>query len=100
MVLYDIPHLQVSLDGLEKSHDRLRGTGSYTKLITNLNGLQKADIPFTLSVAISSENINDLPELGNGHLDGPAPAGRVHSHLPDVALVQLLLGNGFVRMLQ
>ncbi len=56
-------HLQVSLDGLEKSHDRLRGTGSYTKLITNLNALQKADIPFTLSVAISSENINDLPEL-------------------------------------
>jgi len=56
-------HLQVSLDGLEKSHDHLRGAGSYTKLIANLNALQEADIPFTLSVAISSENINDLPEL-------------------------------------
>jgi len=56
-------HLQVSLDGLEKSHDHLRGNGSYTKLITNLSALQKVNIPFTLSVAISSGNIADLPEL-------------------------------------
>ncbi len=56
-------HLQLSLDGLEQSHDRQRGAGSYRKLIANLNALQQAAVPFTLSVAISSENINDLPEL-------------------------------------
>jgi len=56
-------HLQVSLDGLEASHDRLRGTGSYAKLIGNLQSLQKANIPFTLSVAVSTENIDDLPKL-------------------------------------
>lgn len=56
-------HLQVSLDGLEASHDRLRGNGSYQKLIKNLQALQKANIAFTLSVALSTENINDLPEL-------------------------------------
>lgn len=56
-------HLQISLDGLEESHDRLRGTGSYQKLIKNLQALQRANIPFTLSVALSRENINDLPEL-------------------------------------
>ena len=56
-------HLQVSLDGLEASHDRLRGTGSYAKLISNLQSLSKANIPFTLSVAVSTENINDLPRL-------------------------------------
>jgi MoaA/NifB/PqqE/SkfB family radical SAM enzyme/SAM-dependent methyltransferase len=58
-------HLQVSLDGLEATHNRLRGTGSYVKLISNLKSLKKATIPFTLSVAISTENIDDLPELVN-----------------------------------
>ena len=56
-------HLQVSLDGLEVSHDHLRGTGSYAKLMSHLQSLQKANIPFTLSVAISTENIADLPKL-------------------------------------
>ncbi len=56
-------HLQISLDGLEESHDRLRGNGSYQKLVKNLYAIQKANIPFTLSVALSTENINDLPEL-------------------------------------
>ncbi len=56
-------HLQVSLDGLEASHDRLRGSGSYKKLLVNLKALQGAGIPFTLSVALSKENINDLSAL-------------------------------------
>lgn len=56
-------HLQVSLDGLEKSHDRLRGSGSYQKLMKNLMAMKEAGIPVTLSVAISRENIEDLPDL-------------------------------------
>ncbi len=56
-------HLQISLDGLEESHDRLRGTGSYQTLLKNLQALHKANIPFTLSVALSTENIDDLPKL-------------------------------------
>ncbi len=58
-------HLQVSLDGLEAAHDGLRGRGSYQKLLQNLRLLQKEKIPVTLSVALSRENIEDLPELIN-----------------------------------
>jgi MoaA/NifB/PqqE/SkfB family radical SAM enzyme/SAM-dependent methyltransferase len=56
-------HLQISLDGLEESHDGLRGKGNYKKLINNLQKLQKVNVPYTLSVALSTENINDLPYL-------------------------------------
>jgi len=56
-------HLQVSLDGLEESHDHLRGNGRYQQLLKNLSTLRDANIPFALSIAISTENINDLPEV-------------------------------------
>jgi MoaA/NifB/PqqE/SkfB family radical SAM enzyme/SAM-dependent methyltransferase len=79
-------HLQVSLDGLEKSHDRLRGSGSYRKLMKNLMSMKAAGIPFTLSVAISSENIEDLPQL----VDLAAEVGAASIHL----LYHFIRGKG------
>jgi len=70
-------HLQVSLDGLEKSHDGLRGKGSYKKLMENLSALKDAEIPFTLSMAVSSENIQDLLQL----VDIAAEVGAASIHL-------------------
>ncbi len=70
-------HLQVSLDGLEKSHDRLRGSGSYRKLMKNLVAMKEAGIPVTLSVAISSENIEDLLQL----VDIAAEVGAASIHI-------------------
>ncbi len=79
-------HIQISLDGLEKSHDTLRGKGSYQKLIKILNSLKKAEIPFTLSMAISSENIEDLPQL----VDLAADLGAASIHL----LYHFIRGKG------
>ncbi|MDP3696055.1 MAG: DUF5714 domain-containing protein [Desulfocapsaceae bacterium] len=56
-------HLQVSLDGLQQAHDSLRGTGTYQKLLNNLAALRQAEIPFTLSIAVSRANVADLAEL-------------------------------------
>ncbi len=56
-------HLQISLDGLEESHNALRGSGTFARLLTNLDALKKADIPATLSVAVNRENIADLPGI-------------------------------------
>ena len=56
-------HLQVSLDGLQQAHDSLRGTGAYQKLLNNLAALRQAEIPFTLSIAVSRANVADLTEL-------------------------------------
>ena len=79
-------HLQVSLDGLEEAHDRLRGRGSYGKLMENLTALQEAEIPFTLSVAISGENIQDLVQL----VDVAADVGAASIHL----LYHFIRGKG------
>ena len=56
-------HLQVSLDGLEQAHDSLRGLGSYQRLLTNLAALREAGKSFTLSIAVSRANLNDLPAM-------------------------------------
>ncbi len=79
-------HLQVSLDGLEKSHDGLRGKGSYKKLMKNLRAIKKAEIPFTLSMAISSENIKDLSKV----VDVAAEMGAVSIHF----LYHFIRGKG------
>lgn len=79
-------HIQVSVDGLESSHDRLRGNGSYLKLIKNLRLMQEAGIPVTLSVAISRENIEDLPQL----VDLAAELGAASIHL----LYHFIRGKG------
>ncbi|MBU1233259.1 MAG: methyltransferase domain-containing protein, partial [Proteobacteria bacterium] len=79
-------HLQVSLDGLEVAHDRLRGRGSYGKLMENLRVLQKAEIPVTLSVALSRENIEDLPQL----VDVAAEVGAASIHI----LYHFIRGKG------
>ncbi|NPE28741.1 methyltransferase domain-containing protein [Methanococcoides sp. SA1] len=79
-------HIQVSLDGLETSHDRLRGRGSYRKLTKNLRSMKAAGIPVTLSVAISSENIGDLLQL----VDLAAELGAASIHL----LYHFIRGKG------
>jgi MoaA/NifB/PqqE/SkfB family radical SAM enzyme/SAM-dependent methyltransferase len=70
-------HLQISLDGLQESHDSLRGRGSFTKLIHNLKAMQAAEIPVTLSVAVSSANSDDLVSL----IDLAAELGVASIHL-------------------
>ncbi|MDO8947698.1 MAG: DUF5714 domain-containing protein [Desulfocapsaceae bacterium] len=56
-------YLQVSLDGLELTHDSLRGKGTYQQLLNNLTALQQAGISFTLSIAVSHANVTDLAEM-------------------------------------
>lgn len=70
-------HLQISLDGLEKSHDALRGRGSYADLSVNLSALRKAQISATLSVAVNRENITDLSAI----VDIAAQQGVCNIHL-------------------
>ncbi len=56
-------HLQISLDGLEKSHESLRGSGTFKKLLHNLEILQDAGFSATLSVAVSRANVHELAEI-------------------------------------
>ena len=56
-------HLQISLDGVESSHDALRGSGAFGKLMSCLDFLHDISMSATLSVAVNSENIHDLPAI-------------------------------------
>jgi len=68
-------HFQISLDGLPKEHDTIRGRGSFEKLEQNIVWLQKAGYSFSLSVCLHPLNIHSLEaivalasELKAGHL--------------------------------
>lgn len=58
-------HLQISMDGMEKSHDAIRGTGTFTRLQKNLAVIIDAGFPVTLSVAVNRGNFSDLPAIIN-----------------------------------
>ena len=70
-------HLQISLDGMEQSHDGLRGRGTFSRLGVNLALLHQTDIRAALSVAVNRENIHDLAAM----IGFAAASGIRHVHL-------------------
>jgi MoaA/NifB/PqqE/SkfB family radical SAM enzyme/ubiquinone/menaquinone biosynthesis C-methylase UbiE len=73
---FDRFHLQISVDGLGERHDQIRGKGAFEKLKKNLGWLQSKNIPYTLSMCVTRENVTDMPAL----IDFAAGfgAGNVH----------------------
>lgn len=67
----------VSLDGLGKYHDAQRifpgGKGSFKHVEKGIKNLQKAKVPFNVSVTITSENVENIPELTRYLLDRNIP---------------------------
>ncbi|HEB69153.1 MAG TPA: methyltransferase domain-containing protein [Desulfobulbus sp.] len=56
-------HLQVSLDGLEETHDGLRGSGTFSALRENISAVRNRDLSLTISVAVNRANADQLPEI-------------------------------------
>ncbi len=54
---------QISIDGLEEAHDRIRGKGSYSLAIKALDNLMDNDISVVVLSTISKENYMDIPKL-------------------------------------
>ena len=57
---FDRMHLQISVDGLENNHDRIRGMGAYKGLTRNLKWLKSENIPYTLSMCVDNQNLGDM----------------------------------------
>lgn len=94
-------HLQISVDGLRGRHDRLRGPGSFDRLISQLAWLRSHDMPYTLSMCVTADNVTDMPEIvdlaaaqggrnvhfmwyfvrGRGGTDGTVDSERILTHL-------------------
>jgi MoaA/NifB/PqqE/SkfB family radical SAM enzyme/ubiquinone/menaquinone biosynthesis C-methylase UbiE len=53
-------HFQVSMDGMESSHDALRGPNTFYELTKNLDTLRELDFPITLSMTVTRININEM----------------------------------------
>jgi len=56
----------LSIDGLEKTHDKIRGKkGSYKKVLNSIKLLTDRHIQITVITTVSKINFNDLPEMKN-----------------------------------
>lgn len=54
-------HIQVSVDGLPERHDHTRGAGAFKTLAKNLELLRGAAFPFTASMCVDADNVDDMP---------------------------------------
>lgn len=57
--------VQVSLDGLEATHDKLRGRGSYERALAGIRNLAREGLAVHLNVTVSRLNMNETKELVN-----------------------------------
>ncbi len=73
---FDRLHLQISLDGLQVAHDRLRGRDAFVLLREELAWLKERQIPFTLSMCVTADNLADMP----GVVDFAAEVGAGNVH--------------------
>jgi radical SAM/SPASM domain protein of ACGX system len=59
-----VDQYQVSLDGLEETHDRLRGRrGLFNETLKAINILNKVGLPAVVMFTLSKENVNELIEV-------------------------------------
>lgn len=56
--------VQISLDGVnEKTHDEIRGQGSFKKTIASIKKLSKSGINVVIAYTVNSVNVKDLPDF-------------------------------------
>lgn len=55
--------VQVSLDGLEKGHDTLRGKGSFSKALAGLNILVQQKYPLSVATVLHRYNLVEISQL-------------------------------------
>lgn len=65
MKSYGLKTYQMSLDGLEKTHDFIRKPGSFRETLNKIKVLQNAGIISTIMTTVSKLNMDEIPELVN-----------------------------------
>jgi len=64
MVSSSVDSLSFSIDGLESTHDRLRGkVGSWTKTLAALQRVLEAGIHASVYMVVTRENVHELPQV-------------------------------------
>jgi len=61
---HPLVYTQVSLDGAKpQTNDRIRGQGSYARILAGLELLRQQDIPVSINTVLTRHNFNELDEL-------------------------------------
>lgn len=90
--LLNFDEVQVSVDGLEWSHDKLRGKGTFKKTLNGIERARKAGIQVSIATMITSLNINEFGEMNklfrklkvkSWGIDQPCLSGFLNEH-PDL----------------
>jgi radical SAM protein with 4Fe4S-binding SPASM domain len=61
----NVDEIQVSLDGLEKAHDCIRGSGTYRKTLRCIESALCRGFEVSVSTMVHSENLGDFDEMEN-----------------------------------
>lgn len=56
-------HLQISVDGIGKTHDKIRGQGMFYALESSLDWLSTERIPFTISMCVTRSNVEEMKDV-------------------------------------
>lgn len=66
-IMADLPlerlHLQISVDGIGETHDRIRGEGSFAALGLEMDWLSQACIPFTIAMCVDRMNAAEMAAM-------------------------------------
>ncbi|MEW6347647.1 MAG: radical SAM protein [Thermodesulfobacteriota bacterium] len=86
--------VQISLDGLERGHEMIRGKGSFRKAVRAMRAAANSDLDLSVATMVHRGNLGDfdglrdlVTDLGarEWSIDYPCVAGRWESH-PDLAV--------------
>jgi len=58
-----IDYTQISLEGMEKKNDEIRGKGTFGKIVKTVRSLVKNKINTGISVTVTKQNLKDIPLL-------------------------------------
>jgi radical SAM protein with 4Fe4S-binding SPASM domain len=85
----NVHEVQISLDGLEESHDYLRGDGSYQKAVGAIRTLQSLEKDVSVATMVTAKNLTEFPNLEEvitslgvkeWNVDVPVIAGNLARH--------------------
>lgn len=56
-------HIQLSIDGMEKNHDAIRGKGAFQNMAGSLSFLTQLGFPVSLAMVVNKDNVHEMKSL-------------------------------------
>ncbi|MCB9797219.1 MAG: radical SAM protein [Alphaproteobacteria bacterium] len=81
--------IQISVDGLERGHEAMRGAGTWERTLRGVHAVKAMGMPLSLATMVHPENIDEFEEMAawvesldlmEWNIDQPTQAGRFPDH--------------------